>query len=344
MANSSTGHKKRLDASIESLGTQPAVAIAQSQALVNKILQRNLAEKDSEKTFGRRLRQILEQAVDKLSVLPLLTCEVAGGDPYQAIPLMAAWQLSRLSAKLLDDVADGESIYPTPEAVCLATGFLLMAPLALEELQNHGVSASRIRTLTRSLHRIGLRACAGQYAEITSHNRIDPDGWLVVARAKSGDPCAWAAWAGAMVAGGKEKALADFHNFGSHLGILLQVADDFNGIWGTKQFSDLRGEQLNLAVCYARLVAEGEQKLRLEALLKNTIRGEDTSESEIRQLLIEMGSQAYLLAVGEEHRQQALATLQRDYRMYSILVNMLDQIWPILGKVQTNDCRHDDQT
>lgn len=344
MANSSTGHKQRLAASIESVGTQPAVAIAQSQALVNKILQNNLAEKDSEKTFGRRLRQISEQAVDKLSVLPLLTCETAGGDPYQAIPLMAAWQFLRLSAKLLDDVADSESMYPPAEAVGLATGFFFLAPLALKELQNHGVSASRIKPLTRSLHQAGLRACAGQYAEFTSPNRIDPDGWLAVARAKSGDPCAWAAWAGAVIARAKKQTLDKFHNFGLHLGILLQVADDFNGIWGATKSSDLSGEQLNLAVCYARLVAEGEQKLRLEALLKNTIRGDDTTESEIRQLLIEMGSQAYLLAVGGEHRQQALAALQRNYRTYPLLVNMLDQIWPILGEVQTDGSCHDEQT
>lgn len=321
---------------------QPAIAIAQSLSLVNQTLRHNLTRKVPEKRFSRQLMEILGQTGDKLSVLPLLTCEAVGGDSHQAIPVVAAWQLLRLSAKLLDDVVDGESAYRTPEAIDLAAGLLFLAPLVLEELQSRGVSASRVEGLTRSLYQTGLRACAGQHAEITSHNDIDPDGWLIAARTKSGEPCAWAAWAGAMVAGANEQALADFRNFGLHLGILLQVADDFNGIWRPSKCSDLRSGQLNLAVCYARLVAKGEQKPRLEALLKNAISGDDTAESEIRQFLIETGAQAYMLVVGGEQRQQALAALQRNDRPCPALVSLLGQIWPILADVKSDGMHHDE--
>lgn len=315
---------------------QPAIAIAQSLSLVNQTLRHNLTRNVPEKRFSRQLTEILERAVDQLSVLPLLTCEAAGGDSRQAIPLMACWQSLRLSAKLLDDVVDGESAYPPPEAINLAAGLLFLAPLVLEELQSRGVSAARIEGLTRFLYQNGLRACAGQYAEITSHNDIDPDGWLIAARTKSGEPCAWAAWAGALVAGANERALANFRNFGLHLGILLQVADDFNGIWRPSEFSDLRSGQLNLAVCYARFVAQGEQKNFLETLLTNAISGDDTAESEIPQFLTGIGSQAYLLVVGGEQRQQALSALQRNDRPYPALVSLLDHIWPILADVESD--------
>lgn len=319
---------------------QPAIAIAQSLSLVNQTLRHNLTRKVPEKRFSRQLMEILGQAVNKLSVLPLLTCEAVGGDSHQAIPLLACWQLLRLSAKLLDDVVDGESEYPPPEAIDFAVGLLFLAPLVLEELQNRRVSASHVEGLTRSLYQTGLRACAGQHAEITSHNDIDPDGWLIAARTKSGEPCAWAAWAGAMVAGANKQALANFRNFGLHLGILLQVADDFNGIWRPSKFSDLRSGQLNLAVCYARLVAKGEQKDFLETLLKNAISGDDTAESEIRQLLTGIGSQGYLLVVGGEQRQQALLALQSNDRPYPTLVSLLDQIWPILADVESDGRHH----
>ena len=319
---------------------QPAIAIAQSLSLVNQTLRHNLTRKVPEKRFSRQLTEILGQAVDKLSVLPLLTCEAVGGDSHQAMPVVAAWQLLRLSAKLLDDVVDSESAYPPPEAIDFALGLLFLAPLVLEELQNRRVSTSHVESLTRSLSQTGLRACAGQHAEITSHNDIDPDGWLSVAGTKSGEPCAWAAWAGAMVAGANEQALADFRNFGLHLGILLQVADDFNGIWRPSKFSDLRSGQLNLAVCYARLVAKGEQKTLLENLLKNAISGDDTAESEIRKFLTGIGSQAYLLVVGGEQHQQALAALQRNDRPCPGLVSLLDQIWPILTDVESDGMHH----
>ncbi len=318
---------------------QPAVAIAQSLSLVKQTFRHNLTRKVPEKRFSRQLVEILGQTVDKLSVLPLLTCEAVGGGSHQAIPVVAAWQLLRLSAKLLDDVVDGESEYPPPEAIDLAAGLLFLAPLVLEELKSLGVSAGRIECLIRSLHQTGLWACVGQHSEFTSHN-IDPDGWIIAARAKSGNPCAWAAWAGAMVAGVDKQALADSHKFGLHLGILLQVADDFNGIWRPSKFSDLRGGQLNLAVCYARLVAKGEQKGCLETLLKNAIGGDDTAESEIRQFLTGIGSQAYLLVVGDEQRQQALSALQRNDRPYPALVSLLDQIWPILVDVESDSSHH----
>jgi len=319
---------------------QPAIAIAQSLSLVNQTLRHNLTRNAPEKRFSRQLMEILGQTVDKLSVLPLLTCEAVGGDSHQAIPVVAAWQLLRLSAKLLDDVVDSESAYPPPEAIDFALGLLFLAPLVLQELHSLSVPTSHIKHITQSLYQTGLQACAGQHAEITSHNDIVPDGWLIAARIKSGGPCAWAAWAGAMVAGANEQALTDFRNFGLHLGILLQVADDFNGIWRPSKFSDLRSGQLNLAVCYARLVAKGEQKDFLETWLKNAISGDNTAESEIRQFLTGIGSQAYLLVVGGEQHQQALLALQRNDRPSPALVGLLDQIWPILADVESDGGHH----
>lgn len=340
MASSSTSSQHQLAPTIHGLQMQPDIAIAQSLSLVNQTLTHILTKNVPEKRFSRQLMEILEQAGDPLSVLPLLTCEAVGGDSHQAIPVVAAWQLLRLSAKFLDDVVDGESAYPAPEAIDLAAGMLFLAPLVLEELQNRGVSTRCIEALTQSLYQSGLRACAGQHAEITSHNDIDPDGWLIVARTKSGGPCAWATWAGAMVADANEQALTDFHKFGLHLGILLQVADDFNGIWQPSKFSDLRSGQLNLAVCYASLVAKGGQKDFLETLLKNVIRGDNTVESEIQDFLIKIGAQAYMLVVGGEQRQQALSALQTNHRPCPTLVSLLDQIWPILADVESDGGHH----
>jgi len=76
--------------------------------------------------------QASEQSGFPLTLLPLLTCRAAGGDPRQALPVAAAWRSLHIAAKLLDDVEDGDvariSAAPTdpPRVINLATGFITM--------------------------------------------------------------------------------------------------------------------------------------------------------------------------------------------------------------------------
>lgn len=126
-------------------------------------------------------------------------------------------------------------------------------------LLRHNVPPDRIERLAQALNRAWLWACAGQHADLACQAglmRLDLDTWREIALAKSGEPCAWAAWAGALVAGAGEQTLTGYRKFGRHLGVLLQVTDDLHGVWHPKGVSDLTAGRLNLAVCYARSVVE----------------------------------------------------------------------------------------
>ncbi len=308
-------------------------AVARALRLIGQTLRDELPHSASTTEFSALLRQISAACFDRhLSLLPLLTCEAVGGRTEQAIPLVAAWQLSRLSAKLLDDVADGESAYSAAQAVGLATSLLFLAPLALCQLSKQRMPSDRVNRLAQSLDEAGLRACAGQHLELTAQPAMAPDAWLQIASAKSGEPLAWAAWAGAFAAGAAEDALANLREYGFHLGILLQIADDFNGIWHDNGASDLKSGQLNLAVCYAYLVADARQRGELETLLKGLKKGEGEALSGARRLLTQMGAQAYLLVAGQDRRQQALAALQKNDRPAPPLIALLDGIWPALAE------------
>lgn len=328
--------------SLTALSKKPTAAENQSVDLAIRILQSRLEEAGFEKAFSQRLRQMLDRCIEtRLDLLPLLTCEAAGGRPRQAIPLTAAWQWLRLSAKLLDDVGDGESPYPPAEAVHLAAGLLFLAPLGLGELAKGGMPARSIETLAAGMHEAGLRACAGQYGELACLDELDPDSWLEVARAKSGAPCAWASWAGALAASPDEETLDAFREFGMHLGVLLQIADDFNDVWRSTGLSDLRADRLNLAMCYARLVAGGEQRDRLKTSLQNASQGDGAAEAHIRRELVELGAQAYLLAAGRLQYQQAMAALSRSGCLTPSLVALLDEIWPALQLPASEANPHD---
>ncbi len=305
-------------------------ALPRSSRAINRIISTNLRQVPGGLAYGKRLRQTIERSTDTLGLLPLWACQAASGKSSQAIPVLAAWRLLRLAAKLLDDLADGDSACTSAEAIGLATGYLFLAPLALGELSKHGVSPAKTEQLTMALQGTALRACAGQYGEIAQSSPIDPAGWLDIARSKSGEPCAWAAWAGALVSGAAQRKLSAFRDYGLHLGILLQVADDFGGVWQPTDRGDLRSGHLNLACCYAGLVASGEQRVLLEGLLQLTRQGNVEAESQLQDALTNLGSQVYLLVVANEHRQKARAALQKIGIVDGPLISLLDQVWPAL--------------
>jgi hypothetical protein len=274
-----------------------------------------------------------------LDVLPALTCAAGGGEPHKAAPVVAAWQLMRLAAKLLDDAEDGDADASFAETINLATSFLSAAPLMPWGLLEQGVAADTVQHLCRALYRAALCACAGQHADLTAgqprvDDGIDPDAWLEIAQSKSGSPLGWAAWAGALVAGTDERALSGFHDYGYHLGILLQVADDFKGVWGAEGACDLAAGQFTLPVCYALYVAKGKERERLKTLLEQASLGNRAAEVQARQLLIDLGAQGYILVVAKLQHQLATTALQRagcPPPADRPLVALLDETMPALG-------------
>lgn len=298
---------------------------------LGEILNEELAQPDYHQTLLQFLVPGSESvAGTSIKTLPLLSCTANGGDPLAAVPVAAAWQVIHRAAKLFDDVEDGEADHPA-EMINAGTGLLFVAQLALSKLPEQ-----HARPISQELSRAVLRSCAGQHLDLAaSLTQADPETWLEITRAKSGALLAWAAWAGAWLAGGDEPTLAGYARYGAHLGTLLQVADDFNGVWGDDRMSDLATGHLNLSVCYALSILEGQGRNNLEALLERATRKDKTAEQLVRQQLIDLGAQGYLLVVGRLQRQEAIAALQKvkstPSKSYQALVTLLDQVLPAAG-------------
>lgn len=313
---------------------------------MSRLLQEALGQGVLGTAYRQGLLTLLKQWLEpdtgapSISILPRLACEANGADSYQAEPVAAAWQSVRLAVKLLDDVEDGEVSDQLAQAINFATGLLFVAQLALGELAAQGLSSACVQRLTQALNRATLRTCAGQHSDLvaaqTGMADMDPDAWLEIARAKSGEFLAWAAWSGALVAGADERALACYRKYGSHLGVLLQVADDFNGVWGPGGPSDLAAGGLTLPVCYALLVVQGMERTRLSGLLERAGQGDVVAEAQAREWLTDLGAQGYLLAVAQVQRRQALAVLRRANPVSPAgeqLAALLDRVLPALGYV-----------
>ena len=301
-----------------------------------------------ESALGEAYYRQLSQTIDHLdrgraddlvdiATLPALTCQASGGEIKAAEPVIKAWQLVRLAAKLLDDVEDGESEGAPAEAINLATGILFAAPLVLRGLLERGISRDCVLRLEESLLRAELCACAGQHADLAAGqsdtNDVDPDTWLEIAQGKSGSLLGWAAWAGALIAGADECALSGYHAYGRYLGVLLQVADDFKGVWSPSGTCDLVAERPNLPVCYALHVAGESERGHLKTLLERTVRGDQLAEAQARQLLIDLGAQGYTLVVARVQHKLAVTALRRagcSAPADKNLVALLDGIMPAL--------------
>ena len=315
--------------------------------IVSQVIQDVLSEGTPGTAYCQQLLAVLDRWIKpdpgdpNINILPRLACEANGGDPHLAAAVTAAWRLVRLAAKMFDDVEDGEASGQPAEVINVATGLLFVAQLVLGELVVQGLDSSLVQRLGQALNRAMLRACAGQHADLVAgqigRTNVDPEAWLEIALAKSGELLAWAAWAGALVAGAGGHALACYYKYGCHLGVLLQVADDFDGVWHPEGISDLAAGRLTLPVCYGLSVAKAEERDHLKALIEQAARGGNAARAQARRLLTDLGAQAYLLVVGRVQHQRAVEALRSANPVSPAgqrLVALLDQVLPALSAVE----------
>ena len=245
-------------------------------------------------------------------LLPILCCEAAGGDEDQATAVAAAWFLLYLAAKILDDVEDDDtrltpwSAIGVPQAINAATGLIFAAPLALARLPRMGIDRELALFLLEDFNRTTLRMCAGQQADLTEGSHLCLERYFWIAGAKSGEFFALACRAGALL--GTDK-VAPYSEFGYNLGVLIQMCDDFEGLWNPQGRRDLAAGKRTLPVIYALAVAPPGVRERLERLLVKAI-GEQEAEEQARRIITELGAPHYLLIEAQIRRQRAEAALR----------------------------------
>lgn len=254
-----------------------------------------------------------EQAGHPLALLPLLTCQAAGGDPQPALPVAAAWRALHIAAKLLDDVEDGDvaciSADPSdpPRVINLATGFIMVANLALARLATPG-NEHLWYTLHHDFSHTVLRMAGGQHTDLGQHTAFDLEEYFRITAAKSGAFFALAARAGARCATEEPNLLARYDRFGYNVGILIQLADDLHGFRRSGKRGDLAAGRRTLPVLYALAVASPPEQAQLEELLAH-VSIDPEAEAQVRQLIVALGGEIYLQAELVRYRRRAWAAL-----------------------------------
>jgi geranylgeranyl pyrophosphate synthase len=246
-------------------------------------------------------------------LIPELCCQALGGNHRLAEGVIIAWEALCFAAHLLDLVADADEfethrgLFATVAAACIPAGRIL-----LEDYTPSCLRKDALAYLVRDFDRAIMSACAGQVMDLTEAEPSLERCWEISSR-KTGEIYALAARSGARLATENQDLIEILNNFGLHLGILIQIEDDINGLWSHKDDrSDIARGKWTLPVAYAFQVLSPLESKRLKEQMtfaNQHSRLEDTA----RRTIIESGALVYLAAEAEKHYRKAQnAIIQAD--------------------------------
>jgi geranylgeranyl pyrophosphate synthase len=248
---------------------------------------------------------LLDHPLPPSLVLPLASCAAAGGDPGRAAPIGAACAFLLLALRWFDDVQDrdrADGLWATVgpgRATNLAAAALT---LAWKVLLNEP-------TVPRAVQRAFADACLtlarGQDRDIAG-GRGTIDDYLEMIRQKTGAAYAFACRAGAMMADAPPTLGESCATYGEHLGTLLQILDDAEGVFLPNGKGDLALGKVTLPIIYALAVDHSAR----EELARIVEDGSLSSRAgRVLEILDEIDTRSFLLWAALQRRRQALVAL-----------------------------------
>jgi geranylgeranyl pyrophosphate synthase len=229
---------------------------------------------------------------------------------------------------ILDDIEDGDAgdafgpHSAASQMLNASTGLLLSATLILDELREREVPGATIAALKADLQRTVLGMCGGQHDDLTQDETSLERAWQI-AELKSGAFFSLGCRMGARLGTDDPRRLDAYARYGHHLGMLIQIGDDWGDLRPKKGKSDLaRGLWASLPVAYAQSVLPPAARARLRACLQAAQEPQPAqepppaqwprgAEAEARELIEGAGAELYLATQSVLHGEQAADALER---------------------------------
>ena len=290
----------------------------------------------SEPEYARTLTSIITTIADGKSEiigLPVLACQAAGGDPKQAVPVAAAWTALRVAARLLDDVEDGD-VAPKQYGPCtspciinLATGFIGIANLILSD-SDENLTLVQGQGIIQSFNRMMVRMAEAQHLDLLPDGVQTLDAYWRHIEGKSGVFFGMGIRAGAMVGTLSQEALDRYFEFGYNLGVALQLVNDFQGFFMEGARSDLAAGKRTAPFFFIEDFAPSSVKRQMQELFHQAPFHQDARER-LRQLAVDQGAAAYMLAEITRYRYRAIQSLRPEDDPDRILIHCVDRFAPL---------------
>jgi geranylgeranyl diphosphate synthase type I len=200
------------------------------------------------------------------------------------MPAAAAIELVHNFTLVHDDIQDTSayrrhrrtvwSIWGLAQGINVGDGMYAIAHQTLLGLRERGIAADTVLDLMTGFDATVLRICEGQFLDIGFESRWDitADDYLAMIGGKTAAIFAYAARAGALLAGADAERVAAFERFGMAIGLGFQVRDDLLGIWGDPAITgkdaadDIRRRKKSLPIIMLHEHASERDRRYLESL------------------------------------------------------------------------------
>ena len=240
-----------------------------------------------------------------IDLFPLAACLAAGGTVQQALPVAASWSLYLLAGRIFDDLVDDDgddrSLFvgddpPSPLSACL------FAVNAATSALSHLDDPAAYRDIATAFSRIAALAVKSENVQ-PPLSSVSVESYFETIAAKTGGVFAMAAWAGGRLATADIEMLNALHEYGLHVGMMIQILDDCVDLK-----TDLMNQVWTLPLIYGLSQTDHpryEQLTRLIAQQRPTLEWADR----VADTLVGMNAVSWCYHLGEVHRQQAVAAI-----------------------------------
>ena len=259
--------------------------------------------------------------------LCLFACEALEGDLSQAVPVAAALELIHNFSLIHDDIQDGDlerrhrptvwHLWGVRRALVAGNAMQSLADQVLLRISQLDVSPETTLKISQLLTGSCLEMIQGQCLdlEFEASTGVTSHDYLQMIACKTGALIRSGLEMGALLAIDDPIPAQAFSHFGSYLGQVFQIRDDFLGIWGDEATTgkaagnDIRRRKKSFPVVFALERSTGRAR---EDLLQ-TYSQESLDEDDVARVLAvldEVGAPEYSQQLTEESAEQAIQALQ----------------------------------
>ena len=266
---------------------------------------------------GKRLRPCIT----------LLVCESLKGSYRDALPIAAAYELAHSASLTQDDIIDNSATrhnMPTAHTEHGVTTAILLSDMMIFEIfqrladySEFDVTKEQLAMLTSYIAKAAKEAAEGEFLEMQLSKKVDSTvaDYVKLAGLKTGALFGAAAASGAIVGGGKARAVKDMYEYGRNLGIEFQMVDDIldmtgsTTVMGKPMLKDLQNNASNIVVIHALSQADTEMSNHLRSTMKRSAYGL-VDVVELLGIFDDLGSVQFAAELGKKHAAMARARLR----------------------------------
>lgn len=264
--------------------------------------------------LSERVKTIREDSI--WVQLPQTCWRVAGGDDASGNICTFAFLAGTLALKTLDDVQDGhQSPAYSNDGVALSFHALqLLGALPTLDFR-------QITRLQRSYTSTLLKLCAGQHLDLlgqTNVQRILDHSWNIAGKKTA----AWFAWGASLYPRytGDEATENTLAEFGTHIGLMHQIANDVRGFFDTSDLGDLKDRKVSIPIAYLLTVIPGSSyEEEFDALWGKT--ETQSARQGIVDIAQQNGVEQYTKLMSTFHAQQAHRVISKRFPDLATLIS-----------------------